>query len=266
MATYFSSYATWTENGSLQKAINANDLWWLERLLRDPGLRATINNHDAIHSTPARCAIRNNNPIILARLMAVPSFDVNTWEPGIGTALSFACLYNRPACVAQLLKSAVIDINLPDPFGWTPLHQALTPPEPCCFNLLLNQPTLNINAVTKNGETALYLATKFQCTDSVACILAHSGLQFVHQRHLKTNMSALELAHHLHLPACIALLQPAAFWHPQARFIVFPLCLQQQVALAWQLAFQRTTLWQLLPLELIDCVLQHVATSLACWG
>jgi len=90
---------------------------------------------------------------------------------GVRTPLYDATYHGRVEIVETLIKAGA-DVNIfeDDDDGWWPVHAAYDNPR--IMKLLLDNGA-NVNARTSDGDTALYLATKWGYEDCVAEILKH---------------------------------------------------------------------------------------------
>ena len=177
--------------------------------------------------------------------------------------------------VEQWLHCPGLDINQQGKWGYNSLHAAvmfLSEDRAVRFvELLLGHPNINVNSISTAGKTALWYAASSNSVQVTKLLLTRPELNVHHRchaRHLYNDdrcndslypaTTALEVAEQFQHTHVVALLTLPAYWHPRRTLPYWPLALQTQFGLAWQLTWGVPPLWSLLPLELVTLMLVHL--------
>jgi len=108
------------------------------------------------------------------------------------TMLHKACYNNQPAVVAALLAHPDIDVNFKDTSGQTPFILAHYTHNPECVRLMLKDPRVLVNEPDRNGTTPLWMAAFNNSLDIVKLWIASGRGMYLGDP--GSEMNALEMA------------------------------------------------------------------------
>jgi ankyrin repeat protein len=169
----------WRSQPALACAIEKGDTQVVKALLARSGVYANL--HAVDHPTPLQIASEKDNIQIVNLLLGQADISVNSFTKDGETALAIATRNGGTQIVKSLLAHAAIKVSLQVDISQkyvnpTPLHLALRKDYIQIARLLLAHPTINVNAVTKDGETALAIATERGHTQIIKSLLAYRNI------------------------------------------------------------------------------------------
>lgn len=163
----------------LHDAVNEERLEIVELLLE---YGADIEKEDQSRFTPHSTALAlaaGATTDAIFQFLITRGADVNHVGKGSRHPLFAACWYDRPNIVEELIRAGA-DINTPvadpDRSGWRPIHAAY---DSAPVLTLLLKAGVEVNQPTHSDGTVLYLASKWNCADSVDILLNHEGKERV---------------------------------------------------------------------------------------
>tara|TARA_R110002050_G_scaffold92952_5_gene194383 strand:- start:233 stop:652 length:420 start_codon:yes stop_codon:yes gene_type:complete len=122
---------------------------------------------------PLHVACKKNQPSIIRLLLSKNNIDVNATTSNGSTPLMLACTWCGEDTLQWLIEDARVDINIQDGSGFTCFMFVVQSRRPHTVRQLLQHPAINLDLTTNGNETALDLATNYNCTDAINAIQQH---------------------------------------------------------------------------------------------
>lgn len=136
---------------------------------------ADINHAINDGESPLHCCVTKNNLSAARILLAQPSIDVNAINGDGYTPLVQSIIEDHSGMIKLLVSHPHTNINLIDDEGLTPLMAACEGHTAASVQALLQHPNIDLNQTSPEnlGQTALHIAMRHHCIESVRLLCHH---------------------------------------------------------------------------------------------